>query len=118
MQKEKDTIHQILVNNKYDPSTIEETKTKRKNHQKQDTEETKWAKFTYIGRETRFITKMFKKSNIRIALTTNNTIGKLLITKQEQAKSKYDKSGIYQLKCPTCNMKNIGQTDKTGTSQK
>jgi hypothetical protein len=33
---------------------------------------------TYIGRETRFITKIFKKSNIRIALSTNNTIGKLL----------------------------------------
>jgi hypothetical protein len=84
----------------------------RKNHQKHDTEGTKWAKFTYIGRKTRLITKIFKKSNIRIALTTNNTRGKLLTTKQEQAKSKYNKSGIYQLKCPTCNMKYIGQIDR------
>jgi hypothetical protein len=80
IEKEKDTIQQILVNNKYDPSITEEIKNK-KNHQKHDTEGTKWAKFTYIGRETRFITKIFKKSNIRIALSTNNTIGKLLTTK-------------------------------------
>ena len=77
--------------------------------QKQDIERTKWAKFTYIGKETRFITKIFRKSNIKVALTTNNTIGKLLTTKQEETTSKYDKSGIYQLKCPTCDMKYIGQ---------
>jgi hypothetical protein len=42
-----------------------------------------------------------KHSKIRIALSTNNTIGKLLTTKQGQVNSKYDKSGVYQLKCPT-----------------
>jgi regulator of PEP synthase PpsR (kinase-PPPase family) len=66
---------QILFNNKYGPSTIEDIKN-RKNHQKRDREGIKWAKFTYISRETRFITKIFKKSNIIIAITTNNTIGK------------------------------------------
>ena len=34
---------------------------------------------------------------------------KLLTTKQEHVKSKYDK---YQLKCPTCNIKYIGQTGR------
>jgi hypothetical protein len=33
MQKEKDTIHQILISNKYDPSTIEDVKNGKKNHQ-------------------------------------------------------------------------------------
>jgi hypothetical protein len=59
------------------------------------------------------MTKIFKISNIRIALSANNTIEKLLTTKQEQVKSKYDKSGVYQLKCPTCNMKYIGQTGRS-----
>jgi hypothetical protein len=66
----------------------------------------------YIGKETKFITKIVKKSNIKITLTTNNTIGKLLTTKQEKTTNKYDKSGIYQLKCPTCDKKYIGQTGR------
>jgi hypothetical protein len=49
MQKEKDTIQQILVNNKYNPSILEEIKNKKK-RQKHDTERTKLEKFTYIGR--------------------------------------------------------------------
>jgi hypothetical protein len=47
-QKEKDTIQQILMNNKYDPSLIKDKK--KENPQKQDTERTKWAKFTHIGK--------------------------------------------------------------------
>ena len=117
-QKEKDTIQQILMNNKYDPNLIQDNENKKKeenkiNIQKQDTEGTKWAKFTHIGKETRFITKIFKKSNIKIALTTNNTIEKLLTIKQDKTTSKYDKAGVYQLKCPTCDMKYIGQTGRS-----
>jgi hypothetical protein len=41
-------------------------------------ENTKWATSPYIGKEIKFITKLFKKANIRIAYITNNTIGKLL----------------------------------------
>ena len=79
MQKEKDTIQHILVNNKYDPSILEEIKNKKK-RQKHDIETIKWAKFTYIGRETKFITKIFKNSNIRNALSANNTIKSLHIS--------------------------------------
>jgi hypothetical protein len=113
MRKEKDTIHQILINNKYDPSIIEDVKKKKKNHQKQNTEETektKWAKFTYVGKETRFIPKVFKRFNIKIAFNAGNTIEKLFATKQNQEKNKYEKSGIYQLTCPNCDKKYIGQT--------
>jgi len=48
----------------------------KKKVQVQRTEKTKWAKFTYIGRETRFITKAFKNTKVRIAFTTDNTIKK------------------------------------------
>jgi hypothetical protein len=64
-----------------------------------------------VGKETRFITKIYKKFNIKVAFTTDNTIEKLLTTKQKQERNKYDKSGIYQLTCPTCDKKYIGQTD-------
>ena len=50
-------------------------KKRRQNH---NVKTQKWAKFTYIGKETRFITKLFKDTNTRIMFTTNNTIGKHL----------------------------------------
>jgi hypothetical protein len=36
----------------------------------------KWATFTYIGKETTFITNLFKKANIKISFRTNTTIQK------------------------------------------
>jgi len=36
----------------------------------------KWAPFTYFGRETTFVTNIFKKTDIRITLRTNNTLQK------------------------------------------
>jgi hypothetical protein len=60
------------------------------------------AKFTYVGKETRFITKLFKDTNIKIAFTTYNTIEKYLALKQEAPQNKYDRSGVYQLTCPNC----------------
>ena len=69
---------------------------------------TKWAKFTYVGLQTKFITKLFRKTNIKIALTTEKTIAKFLTRKKDDDSNKYKKSGIYQLSCQTCNKKYIG----------
>ena len=65
-----------MVNNKYDllPITLEHKK-KKQNHNTQ-TQKRKWARFIYIGKETRFITKLFKDTNVTVTFTTNNTIGK------------------------------------------
>jgi hypothetical protein len=57
MQKQNNTIQQILTNNK---------------KQNQDIERTKWAKFTYIGRETKFVTNIFKNTNVKVTFTTDN----------------------------------------------
>jgi len=46
----------------------------------------------------------------KIAYTTNNNLGKLLSTNKNQQLDKYDANGVYQLECPTCNKKYIGQT--------
>ena len=67
-------------------------KKRRQNHNEQ---KQKWAKFAYIGKETRFITKLFKDTNIRIVFTTNNTIGKNLTMEQKTPQCKYNKSGVY-----------------------
>ena len=38
----------------------------------------KWAKFIYVGRQTKFITKLFKNDELEVSFKTENTIGKLL----------------------------------------
>jgi len=109
-KKKRNTILQILNNNKYDTSILRTLDTKTGNKHRK--EKTKWAKFTYIGRETRAVTKIFKNTNVKVTFGTDNTIGKLLTTRHEHTRSKYDNSGIYQLTCPTCSMKYTGQTGR------
>jgi hypothetical protein len=60
----------------------------------------KWATFTYIGKETRKITKLFKDTKIEIAFRTRNTIQN--IVRQHPQKVKYSDNGIYQMKCLDC----------------
>jgi hypothetical protein len=40
----------------------------------------KWARFTYIGPETRFIIKLFRHTSVNVAYTTKNTIQRHLST--------------------------------------
>jgi hypothetical protein len=108
-QKERDNIWQISLSNKYDTSLNKFSKGKG---QKQDNQRHKWAKFTHVGKETRFITKLFKNTDEKIAFTTDNTTEKCLAIKQETPQNTHDRSGIYQLTCPQCKMKYTGQTGK------
>ena len=100
-----------LAKSKKDASSLDKLNN-RKKRQRQDDQKQRWAKFTYIGKETRFVTKLFKNTNVKAALTTNNTIGKYLTIKQGTPQNKYEKSGVYQLTCPDCRMKYTGQTGR------
>jgi hypothetical protein len=109
MQKENNTTIQILTSNKYDAlilNTMNNRKVKTK-----CARERKWVKYTYVGKETRIITKHSKNTTVNISFTTNNTIGKILASQHQRTANKYDIRGVYQLTRPTCNMKYIGQTD-------
>jgi hypothetical protein len=107
LQKEKSTVQQILVNKNYETSTINKLSKNKK--QERDTQKREWAKFTYIGKETSFITKLFKNTDVKVTFTTNNTIERRLATKQGTDQNKYNKSGIHQLTCPDCKIKYTGQ---------
>jgi len=58
----------------------------------------------YVREETWFIAKLFKDTNVNIAFTSDNTIGKRLTLKQEAPQCKYDRSRIYQLTHPNCKL--------------
>jgi hypothetical protein len=64
--------------------------------------------FTYSGKETRKITRLFKDTNIKIAFQTKNTIQNIL--RHHTQTNKYNGNGVYQMKCMSCPLKCIGQT--------
>jgi uncharacterized protein YajQ (UPF0234 family) len=68
-EKELNTIQDTLHNNEYNknlstrhPNQRKHNKNKDRQHQK-----TKWVIFTYSGKETKKITKLFKETQIKIA---------------------------------------------------
>ena len=69
----------------------------------------KWCTFTYIGKETTFITKIFRHSDIKTAYWTNNTLQKHLAHSTQQ-QDKFTQSGVYKLTCPNCGKAYVGQT--------
>ena len=114
-KKETDTIHNILTNNGFPTNTH---KPPNKKHTittlSKETSNTtrKWIPFTYIGKETTFITNIFKKTNLNISLRTNHTIQQLLMPKP-QTPDKYTRSGAYKLTCPVCSKVYVGQTERS-----
>ena len=89
-----DRLEQILRSNKYDTSVLHKVNNKN-NKREHDNQKTKWAKVTYMGKETRLTTNLFKNTDIKIAFTTNNNIERLLSTQCNQIQNKYDRCGIY-----------------------
>jgi hypothetical protein len=71
----------------------------------------KWVNFTYIGKETRIITQIFRNTNLKISYKTNNTIQSHLKEKPPQF-DKYSASGVYKLICLDCDRAYIGQTGR------
>jgi hypothetical protein len=69
-----------------------------------------WCTFICIGKETTYITKLFKHTNIRVAFRTNN-IWKHL-SQPPSVQDKYKQSGVYKVTCPDCGKAYIGQTGR------
>jgi len=105
----------MYYNNKYDPAILNNLSKTKQIAKQEKNNINKWAKFTYIGKETKFITKLLKNSPIEISYTTNNTISRILNPKLAHTKTRnqFDKGGVYQLTCPDFNMKYVGQTGRS-----
>jgi hypothetical protein len=111
---ESQIINHLLKSNGYKHlKTNDLIQKKEKRVQKENINQThrKWANFTYVGNETKFITKLFREYNIGIAYRTNNTIENLL-NRENKMYNKFDQCGIYEFKCNTCPKVYIGQTGR------
>jgi hypothetical protein len=49
-----------------------------KEKQQRNKDKIEWAKFTCVGKETRAITKIFKNTDVKVGVSTDNKIGKLV----------------------------------------
>ena len=111
---EENTIHNIMFNNAFQipPKTKPHLKKITTPNIPKTTSTKKWATFTYIGKETTYITNLLKNTDLKIAMRTNNSIQKILMhNKQLTNKAdKYTPSGVYKLTCPDCNKTYVGQT--------
>ena len=59
-----------------------------------------------------YITNLFRRTNIKIAFHTNNTVYNRLTHKNHNT-DKYTQSGVYKLTCPDCSNAYVGQTGRS-----
>jgi len=71
-------------------------------------EDKKWITFTYYSPLVRKVTNPLKKTDIIIAFRYTNTIHQQLSQKPDNT----NPSGIYKIKCNTCNKAYIGQSGR------
>lgn len=71
----------------------------------------KCAFFTYLGKETKSITKFSKNTNVNIPHELKKKKKKKLIAyKEQECIKKYSVNGIYTLNCPHYGKQYLGQT--------
>jgi len=76
-----------------------------------NTTTTKWLAILYHSPLIHKITNLFKHTNLNIALRDTNTAHQQLAVKA--VKTSTNSSGIYKLKCNTCNNSYVGQSDRS-----
>jgi hypothetical protein len=75
------------------------------------TSKCKWATFTYVGKETSYITNVLRRTDLKVAFRTNHTIGNLLRQKNPTP-DKFSLLEVYKLTYPDCNKAYVGQTGR------
>jgi hypothetical protein len=93
---------------------IKRKKQKQKQAQTQQqqeitTQQRKWVTFTYHSPLVRRIINLFKQADVKISFPATNTIQQQLKTAEHRHN---EPSGIYKLKCNTCNKVYVGQCDR------
>jgi len=105
---ELNVIHNILHNNSF-PITPQKQPPSNTTQQPAQTSRNKWATFSYIGKETLYITSVFKHTGLKIAFRKNNTTENLL-KQRDLIPDKFSSSGVYKL--TDCHKAYVGQTER------
>ena len=98
----------IIVKEKKELIKNRDKRSKTNKAQDKQIHKKKWVTFTYHSPIIRKETNLFNSTEIRIAFKATNTIYQQL---REKTQNK-NPSGIYEVKCNTCNKKYIGQSGR------
>jgi hypothetical protein len=114
---EKLTTQNIAHNNGFPLYIIDNLMNKQSSHPNNTTTQKeinnkKWATMTFFGKETYYISKIFKHTNLQIAFKTKYNLQYLLNPKNTK-KDILKKSGVYQLNCINCGKTYTGQTGQS-----
>jgi hypothetical protein len=109
-QQELHIIHNILHNNSF-PLRPHKPHTHNPVNIQHPTLHKNWQGFTYVGKETTYITNIFKRSELKITFLTTYTLCNMLIHK-DHAPDRFFSWGVYKLICPDCHKAYVGQTGR------
>jgi hypothetical protein len=114
-QQEEKMIKHIAKINGYPARLIQNLQQKittKDRHNTSTTQTThKWVTFKYYSLLVRKVTNVFKNTNLRIAFQPTNTIWQVLRIKKKPPNI-HTNSGVYSVKCSSCNRFYIGQTGR------
>jgi hypothetical protein len=120
--RELSTIKLIAKNNSYDPDIIDrilERKLRKKAYRlvysgsgREEKDDRKWGKLNYLGGISEKLKSVFPKQKFKIAFYNRKNLRNLL-NKTKDRIDYINKSGVYLLKCDTCNAKYVGQTGRS-----
>jgi hypothetical protein len=114
-QQEENIIRHMVMSNGYPVRFIDKLQRKtiiKGDHTTQTNQQTqKWVTFRYYSPLIRMVTNIFKNTSLRIAFRATNSLRQILNTSKKHTNI-YSNSGIYSLKCSTCNRFYIGQTGR------
>jgi len=102
-------MRQIIHNNKYDTSILNRIHNNKKKRRNKSTKN-EMGQVYVCGKRNKVHHKTLQEYQHKVAYTTSNNIGKLPAMRTQKT-NKYDGNRVYQLECPTCNKKYIGQTE-------
>jgi hypothetical protein len=115
-KQETNAIRHIAINNGYPIKLIDQLQHKnlinndKTTRDKQPVQNNKkWVTFKYHSPLARKITNVFKNTDLQITYLATNTLWQILNINKKHM-NKYSASGIYSLKCSTCNHIYVGQT--------
>jgi hypothetical protein len=115
-RQEMNTILQIAKKNEYPLVIIDQLNTKIKNKKYNTIHDTiqtkrynKWITFEYHSPLIRKVTHIFRNTNLCITFLVNNTILNHL-RNQKRNIDRYENSGVYSIRCNTCERKYVRQT--------
>jgi hypothetical protein len=109
-QQELNTIHNIMQNNSF-PIKQNKPWTHKKREKTPPAQKHSWAAFTYTGKETLYVTNIFKNTDVNVTFRTTSNLGHLLGPKNHNT-DRFTKSGVYKLTCPDCHKAYVGQTGR------